>query len=73
MTWAALTVYWAISIVDHIGNFVTTTFVGAPSIAERMANPYPVPAVQAGFDTLFLALLFVRRFREMFFRVQISG
>lgn len=68
LTWVSAVVYLAISIVDHVGNFVTTSFVGPPSIAEGM-NPILVPAIQTGFDILFLALLFVPRFRKLFFRL----
>ena len=70
LTWTGLVVYWAISIVDHVGNFVTTTFVGPPSIAEGMDNPYLVPFIQNTFDMVFLALLFVPKFRDLFFRIQ---
>jgi len=45
LTWASAVIYLAISIVDHVGNFVTTTVVGPPSIAQGM-NPYLVPAIQ---------------------------
>lgn len=69
-TWVAAVVYWVVSIVDHVGNFVTTTFVGAPSIAEDMSNPYLVPVIQTVLDVVFLALLFVPRYRNLFFRVQ---
>ncbi len=70
LTWVSAVVYWVISIVDHIGNFVTTTFVGAPSIAENMNNPYLIPAIQTVFDVIFLALLFVPQFRNLFFRLE---
>ena len=69
LTWACVIIYLAISIVDHVGNFVTTTHVGPPSIAEGM-NPYLVPAIQTALDILFFALLFVPRFRELFFRIK---
>ena len=46
LTWVFAIKYWVISIVDHVGNFVTTTFVGAPSIAEGMSNKYLIPAIQ---------------------------
>ena len=49
--------YWVISIVEHMGNFVTTIFVGAPSIAEGMSNPYLIPAIQTLLDIVFLILL----------------
>lgn len=69
LTWVALVVYWTISIVDHIGNFVTTTFVGAPSIAEGM-NPFMIPVTQTVFDLVFLVLLFVPHLRDGFFRIE---
>jgi len=69
LTWACVIVYLAISIVDHVGNFVTTTFVGPPSIAEGM-NPYLVPVIQTALDILFFVWLFVPRFRNLFFRVE---
>jgi len=69
LTWASAIIYLAISIVDHVGNFVTTTVVGPPSIAEGM-NPYLVPVIQTALDVLFLALLFVPRFRNLFFRME---
>lgn len=68
-TWVSVMVYWVVSIVDHVGNFVTTTFVGAPSIAQDMSNPYLVPVIQTVFDVVFLVLLFVPKFRNLFFRV----
>ena len=68
-TWVLTIVYWVISIVDHVGNFVTTTFVGPPSIAQGM-NPYLVPVIQTVLDVVFLVLLFVPKFRDLFFRVK---
>ncbi|GAA6209605.1 hypothetical protein NBRC116601_28980 [Cognatishimia sp. WU-CL00825] len=70
LTWAALVIYWTISIVDHIGNFVTTTFVGPPTIAEGMENPYLVPAIQTALDVVFLAVLFIPLGRDLFFQPQ---
>ena len=70
MTWVAIVTYWVISIVDHIGNFVTTTFVGAPSIAEGMSNPYLIPGIQTVIDVIFLALLFVPKYRKLFFEIK---
>ncbi|MDA5092561.1 hypothetical protein O2N63_00460 [Aliiroseovarius sp. KMU-50] len=69
LVWILAVVYWAISIVDHFGNFVTTTYVGPPSIAEGMSNPYLVPAIMTVLDVIFLILLFVPQFRNMFFRM----
>lgn len=68
LTWTSAVVYLAISIVDHVGNFVTTSFVGPPVIAEGM-NPYLVPTIQTGLDILFLTLLLIPRFHKLFFRV----
>ena len=68
MTWLASIIYLTISIVDHVGNLVTTTYVGPPSIAEGM-NPYLIPVIQTGLDVLFLVLLLVPRYRNIFFRV----
>lgn len=70
--WVCAVVYYAISIVDHVGNFVTTTYVGPPSIAEGMSNPYLPAAIMTVFDVLFLVLLFVPRFHELFFRIDNS-
>ena len=68
MTWLASIIYLTISIADHVGNLVTTTYVGPPSIAEGM-NPYLIPVIQTGLDVLFLVLLLVPRYRNIFFRV----
>jgi len=73
LIWASAVIYYAISIVDHIGNFVTTTYVGAPSIAEGMSNPYLPAAIMTVFDVIFLFLLFVPRFRNLFFRIENSA
>lgn len=70
--WTFTVVYFAISIVDHVGNFVTTTYVGAPSIAEGMSNPYLPAIIMTVFDALFLVLLFIPRFRDLFFRLEKS-
>ena len=66
ITWALTIMYLTISIIDHVGNFVTTTFVGQPSIAEGM-NPYLVPGIQTALDILFLMLLFIVKYRRLFF------
>lgn len=68
LTWTAAVSYLVISIVDHFGNFVTTSFVGPPSIAEGM-NPYLIPVIQTILDIVFLVLLFVPRLRAIFFRI----
>lgn len=69
LTWAAAVMYLTISIVDHGGNLVTTTFVGPPSIAEGM-NPYLIPVIQTALDILFLVLLFVPGYRGLFFKME---
>lgn len=69
LTWTLTIMYLTISIVDHVGNLVTTTFVGPPMIAEGM-NPYLVPVIQTALDVLFLLLLFVPMIRNLFFRVE---
>lgn len=69
LTWTATVIYLAISIVDHCGNFVTTTFVAPPSIAEGM-DPYLIPAIQTALDIVFLVLLVLPRFRRLFFRIE---
>ena len=70
IVWALAMIYWAISIVDHVGNFVTTTYVGPPSIAGEASNPYLVPAIMTVLDALFLVLMFVPRYRDLFFRTK---
>ena len=69
LTWTATITYLAISIVDHCGNFVTTTFVAPPSIAEGM-DPYLVPVIQTALDIVFVVLLLLPRFRRLFFRTE---
>lgn len=69
LTWASTIMYLTVSIVDHVGNLVTTTFVGPPSIAEGM-NPYLIPVIQTALDVLFLALIFVPRYRRLFFQTE---
>lgn len=71
LTWASLVVYWVISIVDHVGNFVTTRFVGPPTIAKGIENPYLVPAIQTVFDVVFLLLLFFPVGRNLFFQLKV--
>ena len=68
-TWTMVLVYLAISIVDHFGNFTTTTFVGPPSIVEEGSSPYLIPVIQTVLDFLFLGLLFVPSFRKLFFKL----
>lgn len=66
LTWAAQVVYWAVSIVDHIGNLVATAFVDPLTIADGMENPYLVPAIQTLLDAVFLAWLFNPVGRNLF-------
>lgn len=68
-SWTGAVVYLAISIVDHVGNFVTTAFVGPPSIAEGM-NPVLVPLIQTLLDLAFVGLLFRIRNRRLFFELE---
>ncbi|MEL6675636.1 MAG: hypothetical protein AAFR61_25735 [Bacteroidota bacterium] len=68
-TWTATMVYLAISIADHVGNFVTTGAVGPPSIVDEGMNPYLAPAMMTVFDTLFLILLLVPGYRQLFFNL----
>ena len=39
--WSLLVIYLAISIADHVGNFVTVSLVGEPSIVPDGQNPTP--------------------------------
>ncbi len=73
ITWACGIMYWAISIVDHFGNFVTTYHVAPPSIAEGMSNPYLPAAIMTVFDLLFLILMFIPTFRQSFFTLDQSA
>lgn len=66
---AATIIYFTVSIIDHGGNLVTTTFIGAPSIADGM-NPYLIPVIQTALDVLFVVLLFVPKYRNLFFRIE---
>lgn len=70
MTWSLIAIYLAISIVDHIGNFVTTNLVGPPSIVPEGSNPITFPAIMTLFDTIFLVLLFVPKYRSLFFEIK---
>ena len=72
ITWVVGIVYWAISIVDHVGNFVTTAHVAPPSIAQGMSNPYLPAAIMTVFDFFFLMLMFIPVFRDLFFRLNQS-
>lgn len=67
LTWTAAVIYLSISIVDHFGNFTTTTFVGAPSIVQEGDNPYLIPVIQTVIDLIFLILIIVPKYRRLFF------
>jgi len=69
-TWSLLIIYLAISIVDHIGNFVTVGLVGEPSIVPEGQNPILFPLIMTLFDLLFLTLLFVPKYRKEFFEIK---
>lgn len=68
-TWTIVVIYLAISIVDHFGNFTTTTFVGAPSIVQEGSSPLLIPIIQTVIDFFFLILLFVPNYRRLFFKL----
>jgi len=70
LTWMSVVVYLAISIVDHMGNFVTTTIVGPPSIVEEGMNPYLIPGIQTVIDLIFMFLLLLPKYRRLFFEVE---
>ena len=69
LSWLFAIIYLAVSIVDHIGNLVTTALVGPPpTLAEMSSIPAEVvPTFQTAVDLLFLVLLIVPRFRKLFF------
>lgn len=69
-TWSLVVVYLAISIVDHFGNFTTTSIVGPPSIVEEGSNPILIPVIQTVIDFIFLILIFVPSYRTLFFKVE---
>lgn len=69
ISWTSAIVYLAISIVDHFGNFVTTGLVGAPSIVDEGMSPYLAPAMMTVFDGLFLILLLLPKYRQLFFNI----
>lgn len=72
-TWTFAIVYLAVSIVDHIGNFVTVTAVGAPSIVPEGSNPILAPAMMTAFDVLFVVLLMMPNYRKLFFNTDESS
>ncbi|MEP3653514.1 MAG: hypothetical protein ABJO36_01345 [Litorimonas sp.] len=69
LTWSFIVIYLAISIIDHIGNFVTTDLVGPPSIVPEGSNPILFPAIMTVFDTIFIIMLFVPKYRDIFFKI----
>ncbi len=69
LTWVCVIIYLAISIVDHFGNFVTTTTVGPPSIVEEGMNPLLIPIIQTVVDFVFLILLLVSKYYQLFFKI----
>ena len=69
ITWTSIIVYLSISIVDHFGNFTTTSFVGPPSIVEEGMDPLLIPIIQTVIDFIFLLLLLVPAYRSLFFKV----
>jgi len=70
MTWTSTIIYLAISIVDHFGNFTTTSIVGPPSIVEEGMNPLLIPVIQTVIDFIFLILLLLPTYRALFFKVE---
>lgn len=70
LTWMFTIVYLAISIVDHFGNFTTTTFVGPPSIVEEGMNPLLIPIIQTIIDFVFLILLLIPKYYQLFFKIK---
>jgi len=72
LTWVFTVVYLAISIVDHFGNFTTTTIVGPPSIVEEGMDPLLIPIIQTILDFVFLILLLVPKYYRLFFKVDRS-
>lgn len=70
LTWTFTVVYLAISIVDHFGNFTTTTIVGPPSIVEEGMEPLLIPIIQTVIDFIFLILLLIPIYRRLFFKVE---
>lgn len=69
LTWTAVVVYLAISIVDHFGNFTNTNLVGPPSIVEEGSNPFLIPVIQTVIDIIFLILLLIPKYYNLFFRI----
>lgn len=75
LSWLFAIIYLTVSIVDHLGNLVTSSLVGPPpTLAD--SSPFPtevIPTLQTVFDVLFLVLLIVPRFRHLFFRLEGEG
>lgn len=69
LSWTFAIMYLTISIVDHFGNFTTTTIVGPPSIVEEGMDPLLIPIIQTVIDFIFLFLLFIPTYRKLFFKV----
>ncbi|WP_299434002.1 hypothetical protein [uncultured Aquimarina sp.] len=69
LTWTATIVYLVISIVDHFGNFTTTSIVGPPSIVEEGMDPLLIPIIQTVVDFVFLILLLLPKYRILFFKI----
>ncbi|MEP2935768.1 MAG: hypothetical protein ABJM06_14855 [Gilvibacter sp.] len=70
LTWIFTIVYLAISIVDHFGNFTTTTIVGPPSIVEEGMDPLLIPIIQTVIDFIFLILLLIPKYYQIFFKIE---
>ncbi len=66
--WALPVIYLTVSIVDHVGFFVTYAQIGGPVAFEGMMpidQAWVVPAIQTVIDAVFL-LLVIRR-ADVFF------
>ncbi len=70
--WTLTIVYFTLSIVDHIGALTNLTLIGEPIAFEQFnggGNPYTAPVVQTVLDVVFFGLLFMPRFRGLFFQL----
>ncbi|MEY8096925.1 hypothetical protein AB9F29_05840 [Falsihalocynthiibacter sp. S25ZX9] len=70
--WTLTIVYFTLSIVDHIGALTNLTLIGEPIAFEQFnggGNPYAAPVVQTVLDVVFFGLLFMPRFRGLFFQL----
>ena len=70
--WTLTIVYFTLSIVDHIGALTNLTLIGEPIAFEQFnggGNAYTAPVVQTSLDVIFFGLLFIPRFRDLFFRL----